>query len=100
MTDTVIVQEKVGGTKAGSPVYGKVKQPKSAMVWSETKLIKDPDGVEVQTKDTIVTETAIALTSRIWIRGADTSDSNAASRIINIGRVRAPTGYELFTTFT
>lgn len=100
LTQTITVAPYTGRSGfGGDPTFGtQVELP--CREEKKLQIIRDTEGKEKQSNTTLVTETEIDERSRVWLTGANTSDDNAASRVIGRGSAPIPgDGYTLYETF-
>lgn len=79
LVSTVTVASKTGVDSYGKPSYGS-QSTFSARVQAQSKIVRNSKGEDSNSEWRVYTLTAVALTDRLWLPGADTS-SQAESLI-------------------
>ena len=79
LRETISVASATGVDAAGDLSYG-APATRSARVVNVRDTVEKKDGTVLQTNIAIITETAIALTDRVWLPGDSSADATLARR--------------------
>lgn len=74
---TIYVAAKTGVSNKGDPTFG-TPAPVACRVEGATATLRQGQGLETVCETRIITETAIAKTSRVWLPGVSSSDATLA----------------------
>ena len=81
MTETISYKSPSAVGASGDLTYGSLATL-SARIYRKTNLVTDANGVQRTSNYVVETETVIPLDARLWLPSADTSDNNAAQRVL------------------
>lgn len=91
LTQTVTYATWSSVNNSGDPTFGS-QSTAAARVEFGTFKTRDSEGVEVDARAKVTTETDIPRKARIWLPGDDTSDGNEARKIKERTKVATPDG--------
>jgi hypothetical protein len=97
--DTITVAAVSGRGNTGNPTFGS-QTAVTCRVESFPGILSDSNGEDFTYSERIMTDTAIAIESRVWLPGADTADNTEAKRVVQVeSAATKPGSYTLYRVY-
>ena len=98
LTQSIVVRAEKGRSSHGDITFGMaIEMP--ARVERKAKMVRNITGEERVSTDAVITETEIALSSRVWLPDDDISEDNEGRTVLMVEKASKPGGYTFYQTW-